>query len=238
MIYSLIDGSPAIDAEHLDAASAIWDYAARSVAALFASTTANPLAEEIHAALVASGAMSRTDIRDLFNRNRPAADIDDALAALKRVRTGPAGQSRHRRTTRPALARHTPNQPEANKPGSRPKGATKTLQPQDAKCDRSVLTPAGVELPRQANNRNGPAAPLRGLSAPHASRRTTLQSLCRRSPPVLNPHVISITAKRVAQQPRTPADGVYIRSRAPAVRSFAYERQRQTGYGEGGKKDR
>jgi hypothetical protein len=84
LIYSLIDGTTVIDTEHLAAASALWDYAARSAAALFASATANPLAEQIHAALVASGAMSRTDIRDLFSRNRPAADIDHALAALQR----------------------------------------------------------------------------------------------------------------------------------------------------------
>ncbi len=84
LIYSLIDGTTVIDAEHLAAASAIWDYAARSVAMLFGSTTANPLSEQIHAALVATGAMSRTDIRDLFSRNRPAADIDNALAALQR----------------------------------------------------------------------------------------------------------------------------------------------------------
>lgn len=84
LIYSLIDDTTVIDTEHLAAASAIWDYAARSVGMLFGSTTANPLAEQIHAALVVSGAMSRTDIRDLFSRNRPAADIDDALAALQR----------------------------------------------------------------------------------------------------------------------------------------------------------
>lgn len=84
LIYSLIDGTTVIDTCHLAAASAIWDYAARSVTMLFTATTANPLAEQIHAALVATGAMSRTDIRDLFNRNRPAADIDQALTDLQR----------------------------------------------------------------------------------------------------------------------------------------------------------
>lgn len=83
LIYSLIDGTTVIDTEHLAAASAIWDYAARSAAMLFGAASGNHLAEQIHAALVATGAMSRTDIRDLFARNRPAVDIDQALAALQ-----------------------------------------------------------------------------------------------------------------------------------------------------------
>ncbi len=109
LIYSLIDGTTVIDTEHLAAASAIWDYAARSVAALFGSTTANPLAEQIHAALVATGAMSRTDIRDLFNRNRPAAEIDGALAALQRC--GRAQPIKIVTAGRPAQLWHATPQP-------------------------------------------------------------------------------------------------------------------------------
>jgi hypothetical protein len=109
LIYSLIDGTTVIDNPHLAAASALWDYAARSVGMLFASTTANPLAEQIHAALVASGAMSRTDIRDLFSRNRPAADIDDALAALQRC--GRARPVKVVTAGRPAQLWHATAQP-------------------------------------------------------------------------------------------------------------------------------
>jgi hypothetical protein len=85
LIYALIDGTVAIDCEHLQAALALWDYAARSVAAIFGAASGNPLAEQIHAALVASGAMTRTDLRDLFSRNRTQADIDDALNTLGRA---------------------------------------------------------------------------------------------------------------------------------------------------------
>jgi hypothetical protein len=109
LIYSLIDGTTVIDTCHLAAASALWDYATRSVATLFGSTTANPLAEQIHTALVAAGAMSRTDIRDLFNRNRPAADIDDALAALQRC--GKARPVKIVTAGRPAQLWHATPQP-------------------------------------------------------------------------------------------------------------------------------
>ena len=57
------------------------------------------------------------------------------------------------------------------------------------------------ELPRQPNNTNGPAAPLRGLSAPPPPSDPPLLSLCRDPPPVLNPHVTTITTERVAQHP-------------------------------------
>ena len=85
MLYALVDGTIAIDTEHLHAALALWDYAARSVGAIFGAASGNPDAEQIHAALVASGGMTRTDLRDLFSRNRPHTDIDAALTALQRA---------------------------------------------------------------------------------------------------------------------------------------------------------
>ena len=104
LIYALIDGSVAIDTEHLHAALALWDYAARSVAAVFGAASGNPLAEQIHAALVATGGMTRTDLRDHFSRNRTQADIDDALGALRR--TGRAHPVRVTTAGRPAQLWH------------------------------------------------------------------------------------------------------------------------------------
>ena len=171
LIYSLIDGTTVIDAEHLAAASAIWDYAARSVAMFFGSTTANPLSEQIHAALVATGTMSRTDIRDLFSRNRPAADIDHELPPCSAA-GGPDPSKSSPPAVPPSSGTPHPHQPEPNKPGSRPKEATTTLQPQKARCDRSVLTPAG------ANSRASPtiqtAPQLRcGACSPRPSQPST-----------------------------------------------------------------
>jgi hypothetical protein len=104
LLYALIDGAVAIDVAHLNAALALWDYSARSVAMIFGAATGNPLAEQIHAALVASGGLTRTDVRDLFNRNRPQTAIDEALADL--ARTGRAHAARVVTGGRPAQLWH------------------------------------------------------------------------------------------------------------------------------------
>jgi len=85
MLYALIDGTVVIDTEHLKAGLALWDYAARSVAAIFGDSSGDAVAEQIHAALVAGGGMTRTDLRDLFARNRSAAELEDALRVLQRT---------------------------------------------------------------------------------------------------------------------------------------------------------
>jgi hypothetical protein len=55
--------------------------------------SADPVAEQIHAALAASpDGLTRTQLRDLFARNLPATRVDAALAAL-----GTAGRAQHRR---------------------------------------------------------------------------------------------------------------------------------------------
>jgi hypothetical protein len=94
-LYALIDEQTTIDTAHLDAALALWDYAARSATWALDHTSGDPLAEAIHAALAATPAgLTRTNIRDLFQRNQPAHAIDTALAALAH-----AGRAHHRRIT-------------------------------------------------------------------------------------------------------------------------------------------
>lgn len=85
MCYALVDGAEVIGAEHLAAGLALFEYSARSVRAIFGSATGNERAEQIHRSLAASGPMTRTDLRDLFGRNHPKADIDEALRALERT---------------------------------------------------------------------------------------------------------------------------------------------------------
>lgn len=83
LIYTLLDGAAAISCTHLEAALALWGYSARSAAWALGASTGDPVAEQIHAALVASpSGLSRTQIRDLFARNQPAIAIDQALASL------------------------------------------------------------------------------------------------------------------------------------------------------------
>jgi hypothetical protein len=93
LLYALIDGCHTIRTAHLRAGLALWDYAARSIHWAVTATTGDPLAEQIHAALAAStDGLTRTQLRDLFNRNQPAARVDTALSALAH-----AGRAQHRR---------------------------------------------------------------------------------------------------------------------------------------------
>jgi hypothetical protein len=83
LIYALLDGQRRIRPDHLRAALALWDYAARSAGWALGQATGDPLAEQIHDALVRSpDGLTRTQIRDLCQRNLPAQRIDHALATL------------------------------------------------------------------------------------------------------------------------------------------------------------
>jgi len=54
LLYALLDGQRHIQPPHLQAALALWDYAARSAAWALGQTTGDPLAEQLHAALIAA----------------------------------------------------------------------------------------------------------------------------------------------------------------------------------------
>jgi len=120
MLFSLVDGDTVIRCAHLRAALALWDYAARSAAWALRTTTADPVAEQIHDALSTTPeGLTRTELRDLFGRNLPGGRIEAALASL-----GAAGRAqRHRSATagRPAEVWTARSQPSViTEPGSRP----------------------------------------------------------------------------------------------------------------------
>jgi len=52
LIYALLDGADSIRVEHLEAALALWDYAARSAVWALGDATGDPLAEQIHRTLL------------------------------------------------------------------------------------------------------------------------------------------------------------------------------------------
>jgi hypothetical protein len=81
---SLLDRSPIISRDHLDAALALWEYSERSVEHIFGRALGDPIADSILHALEAASprALTRTDIRDLVGGRIPATDIDRALALL------------------------------------------------------------------------------------------------------------------------------------------------------------
>lgn len=83
LIYALTDGQRQISPQHLTAALALHDYAARSAAWALTGATGQPLAEQIHAALTANPAgLTRSQISDTLNHNQPAGRLDTALQAL------------------------------------------------------------------------------------------------------------------------------------------------------------
>lgn len=93
MLDALVDGDSIIRPAHLRAGVALWDYAARSVTWAMRHTTTDPVANQIHAALIAApDGLTRTQLRDLFGRNLPGARIDTALATL-----GTHGRAQRRR---------------------------------------------------------------------------------------------------------------------------------------------
>jgi hypothetical protein len=101
LAYALLDRANAIGPDHLRAALALQDYAARSAAWALESDTGDPIAEHIHTALLqAPGGLTRTQLRDLLNRNVPVRRLEQALANL--AAAGKADRQRILTAGRPA----------------------------------------------------------------------------------------------------------------------------------------
>lgn len=84
LVYALLDLSDTIRLEHLQAALALWEYCEASARFIFGDSLGDPMADEILQALrSAPNGLTRTDLRDLFGRNKSGADIDRALAVLQ-----------------------------------------------------------------------------------------------------------------------------------------------------------
>jgi hypothetical protein len=82
-LYALLDGTAMVGRVHLEAALALWRYCEASARYIFGNATGDRIADELFAALREAGGegLTRTQIRDLFNRRRSGA-IDAALAML------------------------------------------------------------------------------------------------------------------------------------------------------------
>ena len=98
LTYALLDCSPVVRREHLDAGLAVWAYCERSAAFLFGDATGNPLADKLLAMLVDVGGagLSLSQIRDEVGGRVPAEKIDAALELLRehrraRVEVQPTG---------------------------------------------------------------------------------------------------------------------------------------------------
>jgi hypothetical protein len=84
LIYALLDASEQITDRHLTAALAVWTYAQASSAWIFGDSLGDPTADDIWTlAKDRPNGISRTEVRDLFSRNKKAREIDRALTALE-----------------------------------------------------------------------------------------------------------------------------------------------------------
>ncbi len=85
VIYALLDQCSQVQEVHLRAALALWRYCEASAAHVFGDSLGDPVADEILSALRDKPeGMTRTEVRDLFHRNRPASAINGALDSLER----------------------------------------------------------------------------------------------------------------------------------------------------------
>lgn len=94
VLYAVLDRSPVVRPVHLRAALAVWDYADASARRIFGALIGLSVADTILAALRKRGPMTRTEIRDLFHRNKTEAEIEAVLAVLE-------SKGKVRKTTRP-----------------------------------------------------------------------------------------------------------------------------------------
>jgi hypothetical protein len=83
VLYAILDRSDTIRAVHLAAALAVWAYAEASAGIIFGERTGDVIADTIEAALRKRGPLTRSDIRDLFNRHQSDERIEAALSALE-----------------------------------------------------------------------------------------------------------------------------------------------------------
>ena len=82
-LYALLDCSLWIRRQHLEAAAAFWKYCLDSARYIFGNQTGDKTADKIYAALQgAEDGLSRTQLRDLFQRNATAGQINSGLKVL------------------------------------------------------------------------------------------------------------------------------------------------------------
>ncbi|MHB8495381.1 MAG: YfjI family protein [Casimicrobiaceae bacterium] len=86
LIYCLLDGAAEIDAPHLIAAVAVWQYADATAKHIFGASLGDRTADEIMRRLqrAAGDGLTRTEISDTFKRHKTAEQIGAALDLLRR----------------------------------------------------------------------------------------------------------------------------------------------------------
>jgi Bifunctional DNA primase/polymerase, N-terminal/Protein of unknown function (DUF3987) len=85
LVYALLDGAAAIEADHLQAALALWAYCDESLQLIFGgSEPSDAVADQVLQKISeAPGGLTRTQLRDAFNRNLKNNMLLEALAKLR-----------------------------------------------------------------------------------------------------------------------------------------------------------
>lgn len=111
VLYATLDCDERICLPHLEAALAVWRYSADSARWIFGDSLGDPTADEIWTlAKDRPAGVTRTEVRDLFSRNKKAREIDRALTVLEeagrlRRTTTTDGRGRPAETWLPGAAR-------------------------------------------------------------------------------------------------------------------------------------
>ena len=84
-IYALMDSSEVVRVEHQRAGLALWEYAERSVKAIFGDLAGDPNVDSAKEALKSSGTMTLTELYGLFGRNVGKPEINRVVAALLKM---------------------------------------------------------------------------------------------------------------------------------------------------------
>jgi hypothetical protein len=100
LVYALLDRSPVIEVPHLRAARALWDYAVRSVASVFGTSTGDRHADALRAQLV-DGPLKWEDAKRALGV-RSAAELESAVALLESLGIAERTKTRLATSKRPA----------------------------------------------------------------------------------------------------------------------------------------
>ena len=133
VIYAALDNSTAIDAPHLEAALAVWEFSETSATQIFGDLVGDAVADAVKDALTGASpnGLTRTEISALFQRHVNSSRISTALDLLRRL-----GRARPDPCC-PADTRSRPGLPHEPVPRPRPNGLLRTCETRKVRTRRN-----------------------------------------------------------------------------------------------------